>query len=238
MLNIVRETKAAAVRGQIVRYTGDMANSPRELVVLRTDDRDVYLIDPQDVEYGIHSAFHCMFDPSPGRRFILTDRTSDCDLDAHIAAVYEDKERKRIASDAKRAEQERLLQIGKDLAVTRIPPWAKSAIVAELVANESDSQTDYYGHSISRFVVLAWSKHNRDLFTEMRKAAARFPDTAHLTNADAEAEHREKYSMGGGFYLKTAWRHSDGWKVSKEKFWDGKPPSGIFMAIAKGECFA
>ena len=47
----------------------------------------------------------------------------------------------------------------------------------------------------------------------MRKAAANAPETADLATAPADAEHREKYSMGHGYYLATA-RHS-GWHVRK-----------------------
>src|SRR3546814_13409717 len=49
----------------------------------------------------------------------------------------------------------------------------------------------------------------------MRKAAALHPETAHLTDADEKAEHREKYSMGAGYYLKNGWRDSSGWCVKK-----------------------
>lgn len=99
----------------------------------------------------------------------------------------------------------------------RRPAWASSAIIAELVEDQSDGMTDYYGSTTTRCVVLGWSRHDRDLFAEMRKAAATFPDTAHLADAPADAEHREKYSMGGGYYLKAGYRHNCGWRVSKTR---------------------
>lgn len=187
------------------------------------------------------------------------------------------------------------------------PAWAKAVIVAEFHVNVSDLHTDYHGHRTPRTVALAWSKHERDLFSEMRKAAATFPETAHLgpglnhwrvrltwdhdhTNEAAregaalqsdanywrgdfvpfgfyadrykpaenynegrdperylrdgfhfkteeaaaafmernpapqgmewrkeceEIEHREKYSMGAGFYLKDGYSDSHGWAVKK-----------------------
>jgi len=97
------------------------------------------------------------------------------------------------------------------------PTWAKAAIIAELVEDQSDSMTDYHGHKTLRTVVIGWSKHERDLFPEMRKAAATFPETAHLADAPESAEHREKYSMGAGYYLKTGWRDSSGWGVKKRR---------------------
>jgi hypothetical protein len=180
------------------------------------------------------------------------------------------------------------------LDTTNPPEWAKAMIVAELEHDESDAMTDYHATRTSKFVPLAWSKHTTDRFDEMRKAAARFPETAHLgpglglftvwvaaledivsngsaiwrgsrspwhrdispeepftTRAAAEAfiaetgtpheidvdgvvkrfgwqiteetvEHREKYSMGHGYYLKASGRYSSGWIVRKS----GLPKGG------------
>ena len=100
-------------------------------------------------------------------------------------------------------------------AINGQPEWAKAAIIAEYVIDDCNSQTDYFGAKTGSRVFLAWSKHERDLFAEMRKAAATLPETRDLATAPAGAEHREKYSMGGGFYLKAGDRYSTGWKVRK-----------------------
>jgi hypothetical protein len=186
-----------------------------------------------------------------------------------------------------RAEQNRINATRAALAALR-PAWAKALIVAELEHDASDSMTDYFNTTTSRHVALAWSAHTRDLFLELRKAAAKFPATSHLgpgcdrytacvvlasdvvsgstaywkdspshwhreldedgkafiTRAAADAflatapepepiqfgdtigsfrwrlthetiEHREKYSMGHGYYLKAAGRYHDGWMVRK-----------------------
>lgn len=114
------------------------------------------------------------------------------------------------------------------------PDWAKAAIVAEYHEDRSDSQTDYYGSTTTRNVVIGWSRHTRDLFPEMRKAAATFEETAHLADSPEDAEHREKYSMGAGFYLKRGWRNSTGWAVKKTRInWLGT--GGLeFSDAAKG----
>ena len=152
------------------------------------------------------------------------------------------------------------------------------------------SMTDYYATSTESVVPLAWSKHKRDLFSEMRKAARLFKPTEHMgpglgvfvvrvvlaadcknggncmyegqfspwhrscapadpfrTRADADRfiaesikpedihvedvrvpfrfqifedkiEHREKYSMGAGYYLKAAGTYSTGWLVRKQSY--------------------
>lgn len=112
-------------------------------------------------------------------------------------------------------------------AANMVPAWAKAVIVAELVEDQSDSMTDYFGSTTRRTVILAFSKHTRDIFSEMRKAAANFAETAHLVDAPESAEHREKYSMGGGYYLKTSGRHSSGWRVSKHRLYGADPVKSL-----------
>ena len=98
------------------------------------------------------------------------------------------------------------------------PAWAKSALFAEHEIDNCDLYTDYFSTKVTRRVFLAWSAHTRDLFSEMRKAAGLFSETAHLVTAPKSAEHREKWSMGSGYYLKAAGRYSTGWNVSKTNF--------------------
>jgi len=105
------------------------------------------------------------------------------------------------------------------------------AIVAELREDQSDSMTDYFHASTVKKVYLAFSGHKRDLFSEMRKAAANFPETAHLKDAGKEFEHREKWSMGYGYYLGKS-KYS-GWIVSKEKI----SLSSLQLAVGEGRCF-
>ena len=121
----------------------------------------------------------------------------------------------------KRIEETNIKQAAfRKVAAEKTPSWAKAVIVAELVEDKSDLMTDYHGHAIKRTIILGFSKHKRDLFGEMRKAALNHPETAFLYNAPKDAEHREKYSMGGGYYLKNEWRHDNGWSVSKKPFYD------------------
>lgn len=110
---------------------------------------------------------------------------------------------------------------------SKIPADARAVIVAELVHDRSDSMTDYFGSTTSQTVILGFSKHTRDLFPEMRKAARNFDGTAHLADAPDDAEHREKYSMGGGYYLKDGYRHSDGWKIHKIPFYGDDPAASV-----------
>lgn len=135
----------------------------------------------------------------------------------------------RHARDAQRARMEQQaaereayaakVSAWRDEIREKIPADAKAVILAELEHDDSDCQTDYFNTKTSRCVILGFSRHTRDLFAEMRKAAARFEETAHLTDAPETAEHREKWSMGAGYYLKASRRYSDGWKVLKRTFY-------------------
>ena len=132
----------------------------------------------------------------------------------------------RTRADALKAEQEaarraaaedaeRLRTIGAERLRQIVPDDAVAVIIGEQHESECDPYTDYFGSGIVRTVILGFSTHTRDLFPEMRKAAARFEGTAHLAERNAEYEHREKYSMGHGYYLGTH-RYS-GWQVSTTK---------------------
>ena len=61
-----------------------------------------------------------------------------------------------------------------------IPEDAKAYIIAELEENQSDLYTDYFGSKTVKKVLLGFSKHNRNLFSEMRKIADTYGPTQHL----------------------------------------------------------
>ena len=61
--------------------------------------------------------------------------------------------------------------------------------------------------------ILGFSTHKRDIFSEMRKHAPNFEGTAYLAEFNEDYEHREKYSMGDGYYLGES-KYS-GWIIEK-----------------------
>lgn len=127
---------------------------------------------------------------------------------AHLLNVKTEQDRQRIERDHR-------LALGKKLLAERMPAGTAAVIIAEYEIDDCDIMTDYFSTKTGRRVILAFSTHKRDLFSEMRKAAALLPETAHLATAGPEAEHREKYSMGSGYYLKAGGSYSTGWTVSK-----------------------
>ena len=117
-----------------------------------------------------------------------------------------------------REEYERIAKIGAERLRPLIPTDAKAAIIGTLRVSECDSYTDYYDYSIVRTVILGFSKHTRNLFSEMRKHAANFEGTAYLAEYNADYEHRENYSMGDGMYLGR--NKYSGWTIEKEPICD------------------
>ena len=117
-----------------------------------------------------------------------------------------------------REEYERIAKIGAERLRPLILTDAKAAIIGTLRVSECDSYTDYYDYSIVRTVILGFSKHTRNLFSEMRKHAANFEGTAYLAEYNADYEHRENYSMGDGMYLGR--NKYSGWTISKEEIYD------------------
>jgi len=126
-------------------------------------------------------------------------------------------EEEKKAKEA-REEYERIAKIGTERLRPLVPTDAKAVIIGTLRVNECDSYTDYYDYSIARTVILGFSKHTRNLFSEMRKHAANFEGTAYLVEYNADYEHRENYSMGDGMYLGR--NKYSGWTVEKEPIYD------------------
>ena len=126
-------------------------------------------------------------------------------------------EEEKKAKEA-REEYGRIAKIGAERLRPLVPTDAKAVIIGTLRVSECDSYTDYYGYGIARTVILGFSKHTRNLFSEMRKHAANFEGTAYLAEYNADYEHRENYSMGDGMYLG---KHKySGWTVEKEPICD------------------
>lgn len=143
-------------------------------------------------------------------------------MDGFEVAILLQEAKEKAKAEADEAEKERIRVeevkvIGRKRFADIFPEDALGVIVARLKQNESDSQTDYYASSNQRTVILGFSKHKRDIFSEMRKHASNFEETTYLSEFNEDYEHREKYSMGAGYYL-GEYRHS-GWIIEKVGVW-------------------
>ena len=130
--------------------------------------------------------------------------------------LQEAQQKKKAEQEEAEKEQtrvEEVKKIGRLRMIAILPENVQAVIVARLKQNESDSQTDYYASSVQRTVILGFSTHKRDIFSEMRKHASNFEETAYLAEYNEDYEHREKYSMGDGYYLGES-KYS-GWIIEK-----------------------
>jgi hypothetical protein len=154
-----------------------------------------------------------------------------------VAALRTEAEKIADAKEKQRKEQqERDKQakiVGRQRLESLIPANTKAVIIAELHEDESDAMTDYFGYRTVRTVILGFSNHTKDLFSEMRRYAANFEETAHLAENKKEHEHREKYSMGAGYYLGTS--RNSGWIVKKEHYYKDRESIINAFALVAGD---
>jgi len=139
-------------------------------------------------------------------------------MDSFEVAILLQEAKQKKQQEADEAEKERkrveeVKTIGRKRFAEIFPEDAQAVIVARLNQDDSDRMTDYYAHSVQRTVILGFSKHKRDLFSEMRKHAPNFAETAYLAEFNENYEHREKWSMGDGYYLGES-KYS-GWIIEK-----------------------
>ncbi|HIF5656372.1 hypothetical protein P5E07_16460 [Vibrio parahaemolyticus] len=103
-----------------------------------------------------------------------------------------------------------------------VPQWAKGVIVATLTdydAESSESRAGEFHTKTLKTIILAWSKHSRNLFPELRKACLNHPETAFLNDPEKSVEHCERFAMGEGYYLTDTKYIRYGWQIKKRNFY-------------------
>jgi hypothetical protein len=228
--------------GARIRYTGDMANPSGFGYVVRVRIADAYTQDSRDValDDGRYIRAVAHFDEGFGCRFVTVPDHAPADPAEVIARIRAEEQRRAAAEQAacdKKTRETQQEVTGREIAARLIPADCPALIVARLKKDESDSQTDYFAHSVTRVIVLALSKHKRHLFPELRKAATRFEPTKVL--ALEGVEHRENYSMGSGMYLSDAdYSHAIGWEVRKVTRWRDDWDAEIYRSLAQQHCLS
>jgi hypothetical protein len=145
----------------------------------------------------------------------------------HSEATYKAEE-ERKAQQRQQEHAEQLEAAGRERLKKLVPDDAKAVIVAKLHEDNSDMMTDYFGYNTVRTVIPGFSTHTKNLFSEIRKYAANFEETAYLAVENKKYEHREKYTGGSGYYLGKS-KYS-GWIVKKVRYCGDK--EGIIRAFA------
>ncbi|MFR4273929.1 MAG: fusion protein [Bacteroides thetaiotaomicron] len=159
-------------------------------------------------------------------------------MDSFEVAMLLQQAQKKKKAEEDEAEQEKIRveqvrEIGRKRFAEIFPEDALGVIVARLKQDDSDRMTDYYAHSTQKTVIIGFSKHKRDIFSEMRKHASNFEETAYLAEFNEDYEHREKYSMGDGYYLGESKYY--GWIIEKVPVYDRKRTIEDFAYTAGNE---
>jgi hypothetical protein len=159
-------------------------------------------------------------------------------MDAFELAILLQEAQAKAKAEEDEAEKERIRisevkEVGRKRFSEIFPEDAQAVIVGRLKQDESDMQTDYFASSTQRTVILGFSIHKRDIFSEMRKHASNFEETAYLSEYNKDYEHREKYSMGAGYYLGESKYH--GWIIEKVPVCDRTRTIEEFSYIAGNE---
>jgi len=194
------------------------------LINLRTYElRQIEIIRPLSEKFGIGYYFD---DVNP--QFMDTFEVEVLRSKAENIAGEKRKELQRKLED-----DERLYALGLQRLEAIVPDDVKAVIIAEQREDDSDSMTDYFSYHSIRTVILGFSTHTKDLFSEMRKYAANFEETANLAEENEKYENREKYTGGDGYYLGESKYH--GWIVKKTKYYKDRASIIKSFALVAGD---
>jgi hypothetical protein len=100
-------------------------------------------------------------------------------LEVHAKEYLDKITRNKELNERKYADINALpLATKEEIAAACSAAGCNRVVVASLMQDDSDMQTDYYGGSTLRTVVIGFFKGKRESFAKLRKAAAAFPPTA------------------------------------------------------------
>lgn len=184
-------------------YSGKMYHLVNLDKVTHTERHEAYSIKPASEIFGI------------GTYYNDGDTATPEEIAEALTKAKEFEKQQNEIKEQKEKEAEIIKEKGKKIFEENKPATAQAVIIANHNRDESDLMSDYFGYSTERTVILAFSDHTRDLFSEMRKACLNtdIKEIRELAESPKEYEHREKYSMGSGYYLGKS--KYDGWTVKK-----------------------
>jgi hypothetical protein len=229
-MNAATETKPALFVGQAVR---DMYHNGGFIYKIENDDRGMFTLGSGKIKMRpITQRVHIVFTgdnphtacvgEDQAARYVAWRGPAEPATSSQLAEYISDAEthqaNARTEQHRKRADDEQRRALFLADAQTKVPPGAKAVLIAQYRVDDSDIMIDYFASHSEQTLILGFSNHTRDLFPEMRKAAANAPETAFLVDAPGDYEHREKYSQGAGYYLGKN-RYS-GWFVKKVPLYD------------------
>ena len=212
-------------------------------------------VNMDNLTFAIYSAYQLKYlsEKKDNRiQVYITDETiSINDISSYKEQAEQKEKIKKETQYMTKQEEDTLETIGRQLFKKYIPKDTKALIVAEHEIDDCDLMTDYFNTKTAEIVIIGYSKHTRDIFSEMRKVANKIPETKHLSIAPIinnngkqktdvnkswwtpADEHREKYSMGKGYYLKNSGHYDTGWTISKRNKYNNDWQKDYYISIAK-----
>jgi len=175
------EIESAGLKiGQVVSYS-DIANPHQKAVVVDESfdghgQQVIFLEDFHTSRVSFNDLDNSGYGGWQMEDEVLTQEQVNAVIAAHTQKQIDEHQKREQA----RIESERLQAEGKARFDSLKPAWAKAAIVATYQIDDCDSMTDYFATKHGRSVFLGWSKHTKNLFSEMREAALNFEETKHL----------------------------------------------------------
>ena len=212
-LNLVKATKTPYELGTRIMVWDKLCTvveqgSQQDVIIFQDGRKDTITHGSTDMP-GVEKLAVCP-QTNAFKRKASADEIQELELKAQ--AYSADKAAKRKALK----EQQDTDKAAAQAVLDQSPAWAKCLIVAELENDETDLQSDFHGSSTVRSIALCYSKHSRNLFPEMRKAAKLLPRLSKTTPIDEWTENRQNYSMGGGTFLSEyEYGRYSGWKIRK-----------------------
>jgi len=207
-------------KGQIFHFHGYGRENERRAIYdhRQTDFGLQYLwVNLDEVEKGIEEAYSLKPIEKKfgiGLYYKEGEMANPEEITDALSKALEKEARDEIIKEKKDREYKELLEKGKQIFEKIKPDWAKTAIIAEYEIDDCDLMTDYFSTKTGKQILLGFSPHKRNVFSELRKFAALRKETMHLGESK-EYEHRENYAGGAGYYLKKGSRYSTGWIVKK-----------------------
>lgn len=250
--------------GQIICFIGYNSNEKPEIVIyniLNSGFGNSYeTINTRTKELGRADNLRDLADKfGIGHYYIKDQKFNDLnELNDFVieAKTKEREQNEKLLQASNKIKEENSKKVEEGKKIVSIPSGTVSVIVAELMQDESDSQSDYFHSSTTKTIYLAFSNHKRDLFNEMRKACLNcdikeireFANVPTVNNNGQEKdeentnywnpkdEHREKYSGGSGFYLGAGYCRS-GWRIRKEKYIDLEKCEDLYISTQEDRFF-
>jgi len=236
-------------KGQIL-WVDFIQTGATKLIVISEQDKSGYFkcLNPEKMTFSNHDRVRPYSEKfGIGTYYNEDERFEDMEaLDNLIieAAAATKKREADMQAHSVLMAAERAAKIEQGKKIVNVPAGAKAVIMARLMVDDSDIQTDYFASHAEDYFYLTYSNHTRDIFSEMRKAAGRadLEEIKAFNDVNFGRENKQKYSMGRGYFLSKDHSRS-GIEISKQRFsYRDEPISAdllekLYIAAAEGKYF-